>query len=271
MRKTTIFIWNREDYTNIVIQKKSIKYNLLTLLALISVFWSSSSEAQSYQVTIGTPSKLKTTEISQLYEYDRVEELKFKDKIADRTAYPFIETSISLNLGWYAYQAFLSDGRMVEYSTRGEKQKYQECFGEICMILTDRNLLGISNYIPSWSKSSLHNEEIFRIKIGAKAAFVITERNIYVYNGIWNEWEKIGLESESVLGISNKNDLALIITSKRIRAIDLATNEVQEQNVSLKPILRYEIKSRVIDFFSYDRVFQYQANLNQFEEVRLDR
>jgi hypothetical protein len=245
-------------------------HKMLTCFLAI-ILWQSNAYAQSYQVTYGNASKLKSIDYNQLYEYDRKEDYKFIDKISDKTSYPFIETNISLNSGWYAFQAFVYDGRKIEYSTRGEKQKHQECLGDICLILTDRNFLAISNFVPEWSKSAIHNEEIFKTKLGSKAAFIVTERNVYLYNGFLNEWQKFGLEAESVTGVSNKNELALIITTKRIFAIHLPTNQMEETSTALKPISRFEIKSDIIDFFSYDRVFQYHAKLNQITELRLDK
>ncbi|MDZ4727807.1 MAG: hypothetical protein SH817_16735 [Leptospira sp.] len=226
--------------------------------------------ADSTQMTFGNASTLSPSTRSILYEYDKKESYLFDDKRLDRTSYPIVQTNISLYSGWYSFHAIIYDGSKIQYSTRGENGRYQNCYGDVCLILTDRNILGISNYATDWSKTSFYNEELFKTKFGNKAAFVITERSVYLYNGYLNEWTRIGLESESVTGVSNKNDLAVIVTSKRIFYFNLVDDVLNEISVIAKPIYRYEIKEDTIECFSYDRVFHYQGKTNQISEFRLD-
>lgn len=229
-----------------------------------------SLHAQSYQITSGQLPSRGNLDRAALFDYDRRANFLYEDKIADRTSYPFVETNISLNSGWYAFQAFLYDGAKISYSTRGERNLFQQCSGDVCFILTDRNFLGISNYASEWSKSSFYNEGVFKSKFGNKAFFTVTERNVYLYNGYLNDWVRIGLESENVVGVSNKNELAVVITSKRIFFFQLPNQQVLEIGIIAKPISRFEIKTDTIECYSQDRVFQYDAKSNQSTEVRLD-
>ncbi len=249
-------------------------YGMISVLIFISILFTIDPRplsAQSFQLTSGNSALLLQETRNRLYETDPKRKFVFEDLIVDKTSYPFIETNISLLLGSYSFQAFNYEGQKLNYSTRGEKSSYHDCKGDVCILLTDRNILAVTNYASDWSKTSFYNEEKFSTKLGDKAAFVVTDRAVYMFNGFLSEWTRIGLESEVVTAVSNKNELALIVTSKRIFFFQLTTATSSEINVALKPIRRYEIRSNTIECFSYDRVFQYDAGKNQIAEVRTDQ
>ncbi len=226
---------------------------------------------QGLQMTSGNASLLDRETRNHLYENDVRKKYIFEDTISDRTSYPFLETNISLLLGDYSFQAVNRDGIRISYSKRGENGQYHECKGDICLLLTDRNFLAISNDVGDWSKASFFSEERFMTKLGNKAAFVVTERAVYMFNGYLNEWTRIGLESESVTAVSNKNELALIVTSKRVFFFQLPSALVTEISVFAKPIRRYEIRASTIECISYDRVFQFDSRHDLVTEMRTDR
>ncbi len=193
------------------------------------------------------------------------------DSISDLTSYPFFETNISLTLGEYSFIALNREGKKINYSKRGENKIFHACNGDVCLLLTDRNFLAISNHANEWSRASFFGEERIKAKLGNKAAFIVTERAVYFFNGYINEWTRIGLESEEVTAVSNKNELAVIVTSKRAFFIQLPNALMKEIDVTVKPIGRYEIRSGSIEIFSYDRVFQYDSRDELVTEMRTDR
>lgn len=64
---------------------------------------------------------------------------EFRDKIKDETAFPFIETNISVNLGSYFFKSFLQDGSVLSYSPQGEKELFHNCRGILCLVVTNKN------------------------------------------------------------------------------------------------------------------------------------
>lgn len=189
----------------------------------------------------------------------------YSDSIKDLTSYPIFETNISLNLGKYSYRSFLANGNSISYSLRGEKEIFSKCSGDICIIVTNKNFLGISNFSGDWQKGYFLNEDQYKTKFGNVAAFIVTERDLYLYNGLLNKWEEFSLEGEQVLGVSNKNDLACIVTSKHIIAINLRLDTKSKMNTSHRNINAYEIKSDTIFFYSDDKIFKYSVSVNSIE------
>ncbi|MDF3818655.1 hypothetical protein P3G55_02015 [Leptospira sp. 96542] len=194
------------------------------------------------------------------------EKFEFENRIKDNTSYPYIETNISLNDNSFSFKAFLSDGRDYSYSKRGEQLRYSECRGEICVILTQKNILAIGNSSIGWANIGLHNELHYKVKLGVRAGFVVSERNIYFYNLYSNIWEKIGLEQEVVHAVANKNDLATIITSRRIIAINLSNGAMTEQTLTVRNVNRFEIKENFINFFTGAEIYIYEANSEMFTQ-----
>jgi hypothetical protein len=196
---------------------------------------------------------------------------EFRDKIKDETAFPFIETNISVNLGSYFFKSFLQDGSVLSYSPQGEKELFHNCRGILCLVVTNKNILGVSNNSSVWSKGNFYGDINFKFKLGNQAGFVVTDRNIYLYNGILNEWERISLKGESVLAVSNKNDLAAIVTSRRIIAFSLTNKNSTETSLKNRNISHYGIKEDTIHFYSFDKVFKYEKDSNEITEEFLDK
>ncbi|GBF50608.1 hypothetical protein LPTSP4_21340 [Leptospira ryugenii] len=199
------------------------------------------------------------------------EDFLYQQNVRDVSSLPFIETTISLNLSPFYFTGFTFDGNKLVYSTRGESVRHSRCNGNICIILTDRNLLAISNYDTQFSKSPIFNEANFKVKLGTDAGYVLTERNIYVYNGILNQWKQIGIESESVKAMSSRKQLGLILTSKRILFIDFYQDEIISYSHPSRNFHSIEIKDRHIYCYAIDRVISYDFNTKSVEELPLDR
>lgn len=197
------------------------------------------------------------------------EKFKYKGTTADQTSYPFYETNISISEDPFFIHGFLSDGRTYKFSKRGEKIRYSECKGEVCLVLTDRNLLAIGNSSIGWAKGNFYGEERFKIKMGNRCGFVVTERSIHYFNLYTNEWKTIGLEQEVVQDVSNKNDLASIVTSRRFLGIDLPNDRSEEETLTIRNVNRFEIKDRFINFYSGPKLYIYEQSNNSFTESDL--
>lgn len=247
------------------------KLSIPPIHLVVFLFFSQNIDSQGLQLTSGNASLLDRETRNYLYENDVRKKYIFEDTITDRTSYPYLETNISLLLGDYSFQAVNREGIRISYSKRGEIGQFHECKGDVCLLLTDRNILAISNVASEWSKTSFFSEERFMTKLGNRAAFVVTERAVYIFNGYFNEWSRIGLESEVVTAVSNKNELGLIVTSKRVFFLQLPQGSVTEISVSAKPIRRYEIRANTIECMSYDRVFQFDSRQELVTEMRTDR
>ncbi|TGL57770.1 hypothetical protein [Leptospira jelokensis] len=187
----------------------------------------------------------------------------------DKTAYPFLQTTINFVEAHFAFKAFLSDGTEVSYSTRGEHVRYSKCYGEICIIVSQKNVLGVSNSSTEWEKGHIFGEERYEVAMGHRAALVASDRKLYLYNSYTNHWETISLEQETLRGFANLYDKVAIITSRRILVVDLPSEAQFEQNLLLRGIYQFEMRDGFINFYSGDKLWMFRHQTEAFEEVDL--
>lgn len=193
----------------------------------------------------------------------------FSNAPTDKTAYPYIQTTINFVEGHLSLKAFLSDGTEVAYSTRGEHLRYSKCYGDLCIIVSQKNLLGVSNTSTEWEKGHIFGEERYEVAMGHKAALVASDRKLYIYNSYTNHWETISLEQETLSAFANLYDKVAIITSRRILVMDLTTEMQYEQNLLLRRIYQFEMRDGFINFYSGSKLWMFRHQTEAFEEVDL--
>lgn len=193
----------------------------------------------------------------------------FSNEPSDKTAYPYIQTTINFVEGNLSLKAFLSDGTEVAYSTRGEHIRYSKCFGDHCIIVSQKNLLGVSNSSTEWEKGHIFGEERYQVAMGHKATLVASERKLYLYNSYTNHWETISLEQETLSGFANLYDKVAIITSRRILVIDLPSEMQYEQNLFLRRIYQFEMRDGFINFYARNKLWMFRHQTEAFEEIDL--
>ncbi|EOQ88952.1 hypothetical protein LEP1GSC202_0691 [Leptospira yanagawae serovar Saopaulo str. Sao Paulo = ATCC 700523] len=193
----------------------------------------------------------------------------FSNIPTDKTAYPYLQTTINFVEAHFAFKAFLSDGTEVSYSTRGEHVRYSKCNGEICIIVSQKNVLGVSNTSTEWEKGHIFGEERYEVAMGHRAALVASDRKLYLYNGYTNHWDTISLEQEILRGFANLYDKVAIITSRRILVVDLPSEGQFEQNLLLRGIYQFEMRDGFINFYSSDKLWMFRHQTEAFEEVDL--
>lgn len=194
----------------------------------------------------------------------------FSNAPTDKTAYPYIQTTINFVEGHLSLKAFLSDGTEVAYSTRGEHLRYSKCYGDLCIIVSQKNLLGVSNTSTEWEKGHIFGEERYEVAMGHKAALVASDRKLYIYNSYTNHWETISLEQETLSAFANLYDKVAIITSRRIIVLDLTTEMQYEQNLLLRRISQFEMRDGFINFYAgSSKLWMFRHHTETFEEVDL--
>ncbi|MBM9548642.1 hypothetical protein JWG40_16570 [Leptospira sp. 201903074] len=193
----------------------------------------------------------------------------FESYVTDKTAYPYIQTTLNFVEGHLSYKAFLSSGQEISYSTRGEHIWYSQCYGDLCILVTNKNLLGVSNSITEWEKGHHFGEERYRVAMGHKAALIISERKLYLFNSYTNHWETISLEQETIRSFANLYDKVAITTTRRMLVIDLPSETQFEQNLLLRDIYQLEMRDGFINFYSGDKLWMFRHQTQNFEEVDL--
>ncbi|MCW7479719.1 hypothetical protein [Leptospira kanakyensis] len=193
----------------------------------------------------------------------------FESRVTDRTAYPYIQTTLNFVEGHLSYKAFLSDGQEISYSTRGEHIWHSQCYGDLCILVTNKNLLGVSNSSSEWEKGHHFGEERYRVAMGHKAALVMSERKLYLFNSYTNHWETISLEQEIIRSFANLYDKVAITTTRRMIVIDLPSETQFEENLLLRGVYQFEMRDAFINFYSSDKLWMFRHQTQNFEEVDL--
>lgn len=193
----------------------------------------------------------------------------FESGVRDKTAYPYIQTTLNFVEGHLSYKAFLSSGQEISYSTRGEHIWYSQCYGDLCVLVTQKNLLAVSNSSYEWEKGHHFGEERYRVAMGHKAALVASDRKLYLFNSYTNHWETISLEQESLQSFANLYDKVAITTTRRMLVIDLPSETQFEQNLLLRGVYQFEMRDGFINFYSGDKLWMFRHQTQMFEEVDL--
>lgn len=231
-----------------------------------------SNDRQGYQETRLNPLRQLTPEANRILNAPpevHHQVTTFESRVTDSTAYPYIKTTINFVKGHHSFKAFLSDGQEISYSTRGEHIWHSQCYGDLCILVTQKNLLGVSNSSTEWEKGHHFGEERYQIAMGHKAALVMSDRKLYLYNSYTNHWETISLEQEIIRSFANLYDKVAIITTRRMIVIDLPSETQFEENLLLRSIGQFEMRDSFINFYSGDKLWMFRHQTEAFEEVDL--
>jgi hypothetical protein len=167
--------------------------------------------------------------------------------------------------------ASVNGGRQIEYKLTGETVSISKEFGNMAVIITNKNLLALSNNAVDFARQPLFGDTNISYTISNSLIFVVTNRKIYTYTISSSEWKTIDLTGEYVRSHAAFDKTGTLITNKRIISYSEFTQDFQFYKIdAFSPIYSYTVLENKIVFDSLQKTIIYRSATGEYSVVNFN-
>lgn len=194
-----------------------------------------------------------------------------KDSIKNLTQEHVVSTVIDLTANEKKIIASVNGGRQIEYKLTGETISVSKEFGNMALIITNKNLLAISNNAFEFARQPLYSDENITYTISNSILFVITNRKIYSYTISSSEWRTIDLTGEYVRSHAAFDKTGALITNKRIISYSEFTKDFYFFSIdAFTPVKSYTVLENKIVFDSLQKTIIFRSATGEYSVVNFN-
>ncbi|MBK6604322.1 MAG: hypothetical protein IPG24_02325 [Leptospiraceae bacterium] len=194
-----------------------------------------------------------------------------KGAIKNLTEEQFVSNVVDLIHNEKQIIASVNAGLQVEYKLTGETVSNFKEFGNMALVITNKNLLAISNNATEFARQPLFSDMNITYTVSNSLIFVITNRKIYSYTVSSSEWRSIDLTGEYVRSHAAFDKTGTLITNKRIISYSEFTKEFHFFNIDIfTPVNNYTVLADKIIFASSRKTIIYRATTGEYSVVNFN-
>lgn len=197
-----------------------------------------------------------------------------KSSIQNLTQTHVVSTVVDLTYNEKKIIALVNGSRQLEYKPLGETIYVAKEFGNMALVITNKNLLAVSNNATEFARQPLYGDTGISYTISNSLIFVATNKKIYIYTISSSEWRTIDLTGETVRAHSAFDKTGALITNKRIISYSEYTKEFHFFKIDdFTPINRYMVQDNKIVFDSIQtppKTIIYRAATGEYSVVNFN-
>lgn len=183
--------------------------------------------------------------------YINQSENNLKSSIQNLTQPHVVSTVVDLTYNEKKIIALVNGSRQLEYKPLGETIYVAKEFGNMALVITNKNLLAISNNATEFARQALYGDTGVSYTISNSLIFVVTNKKIYLYTISSSEWRTIDLTGETVRTHAAFDKTGALISNKRIISYSEYTKEFHFYKIDdFTPINRFMVQDNKIVFDS---------------------
>jgi len=197
-----------------------------------------------------------------------------KSSIQNLTQTHVVSTVVDLTYNEKKIIALVNGSRQLEYKPLGETVYVAKEFGNMALVITNKNLLAVSNNAIEFARQPLYGDSTISYTISNSLIFVATNKKIYLYTISSSEWRTIDLSGETVRAHAAFDKTGTLITNKRIISYSEYTKEFHFYKIDdFTPISRYMVQDNKIVFDSIQtppKTIIYRATTGEYSVVNFN-
>lgn len=194
--------------------------------------------------------------------------------IKNLTQTQVVSTVVDLTYNDRKIVAVVNGSKQIEYRPLGETIYLAKEFGNMGLIITNKNLLAISNNATDFAKQPFYGDSNPVYTISNSLIFVSTNKKIYVYSISSSDWKIIDISGESVKSQAAFDKTGAFITNKRIISYSEYTKEFHFFKIDdFTPINSFTVQDNKIIFDSMQtpaKTIIYRATTGEYSIVNLN-
>jgi len=199
------------------------------------------------------------------------EEVQNKSFIKNLTQPHVVSTVVDLTYNDRKIIALVSGSRQLEYNLIGETISTSKEFGNMALVITNKNLLAISNNATEFARQPLFGDINLNYTISNSLIFVVSNKKIYIYSLSSFEWRTIDLTGEVVRSQAAFDKTGTLITNKRIISYSEYTKEFHFFKIDhFIPVNSFTVQDNKIVFDSIQKTIIYRAATGEYSVVNFN-
>lgn len=197
-----------------------------------------------------------------------------KSSIQNLTQTHVVNTVVDLTYNEKKIIALVNGSRQLEYKPLGETVYVAKEFGNMALVITNKNLLAVSNNATEFARQPLYGDANVSYTISNSLIFVATNKKIYLYTISSSEWRMIDLTGETVRAHAAFDKTGALITNKKIISYSEYTKEFHFFKIDdFTPINKYMVQDNKIIFDSTQtppKTIIYRAAMGEYSVVNFN-
>ena len=199
------------------------------------------------------------------------EEKNLKSSIKNLTQTHVVSNVVDLTYNEKKIIASVSGSSQLEYKLTGETIVVAKEFGNMALIITNKNLLAISSNASEFARQPLFGDTNMSYTIANSLIFVVTNKKIYLYTISTSEWKTIDLTGEYVRTHAAFNKTGTLITNKRIIAYSEILQEFHFFSIdAFIPVYSYTVLENKIVYDSLQKTIVYRPTTGEYSIVNFN-
>ncbi|MBK8398943.1 MAG: hypothetical protein IPL26_27300 [Leptospiraceae bacterium] len=194
-----------------------------------------------------------------------------KGSIKNLTQTHVVTNVVDLTFNEKKIIALVNGSTQLEYKLTGETISIIKEFGEMGLVITNKNLLAISSNATEFIRQPLFGDTGITYTIANSILFVVTNKKIYVYTVSTSDWKKIDLTGEIVQSHAAYNKTGTLITNKRIISYSENLQEFHFYSIdAFTPIYSYTVLENKIVYDSLQKTIIYRPATGDYSVVNFN-
>jgi len=199
------------------------------------------------------------------------EEKDLKSSIKNLTQTHVVSNVVDLTYNEKKIIASVNGGKQLEYKLIGETVSVAKEFGNMALIITNKNLLAISSNSTEFVRKPLYGDANMSYTLANSLIFVVTNKKIYLFTISTSEWKTIDLTGEYVRTHAAFNKTGTLITNKRIIAYSEMMQEFHFYSIdSFTPVYSYTVLENKIVYDSLQKTIVYRPATGEYSIVNFN-
>lgn len=188
-----------------------------------------------------------------------------KNSIKNLTQTHTVVNTIDLSANAKKILAVGAEARQIEYKLTGETVSVLKEFGNMGLVITDRNILAVSSNASEFARQPLFGDININYTVSNSLIFVSTNRKIYIYSVSSSEWKTVDIAGEYVITQAAFDRTGTLITNKRIIAYSDYLKDVRFFSINnMVPVYSYTVMDNKIVYDSLQKTIIFRAAAGDF-------
>ncbi len=194
-----------------------------------------------------------------------------KNSIKNLTQNHAVVNTVDLSANSKKILAVGAEARQIEYKLTGETVSVQKEFGNMGLVITNKNILAVSGNASEFARQPLFGDININYTVSNSLILVSTNRKVYIYSVSSSEWKVVDIAGEYVRTQAAFDRTGTLITNKRIIAYSDYTKDVHFYSINnMVPVFSYTVMDNKIVYDSIQKTIVYRAATGDFSVINFN-
>lgn len=160
--------------------------------------------------------------------------------------------------------AVLNSGQNIAYDLLGEKVTDTYSKGNMGLVITTKNILGINIKSQKWVRQAIEGEWQFHYSVGENIIILSSNKRVYALTVSSQKWEISSLESFASIKILAKDYTGGVFMDNKVLAFSCSKNKWSSLSLNGGKIIKHRIFDKTLLIFTSRNTINYNCIKDEF-------